>query len=57
MTNVSVKGIINASADDVWKTVSSFSEIENKTNSKRPSTVYGTISVPYLGTEPKGRAI
>ncbi len=28
MTNVSVKGIINASADDVWKTVSSFSEIE-----------------------------
>jgi len=28
MTNVSVKGIINASADDVWKTISSFSEIE-----------------------------
>ena len=28
MTNVSVKGTINASADDVWKTVSSFREIE-----------------------------
>ena len=28
MTNVSVKGIINASADDVWKTIRSFSEIE-----------------------------
>jgi len=28
MTNVLVKGTINASADDVWKTVSSFSEIE-----------------------------
>ena len=28
MTHVSVKGTINASADDVWKTVSSFSEIE-----------------------------
>ncbi len=28
MTHVSVKGMINASADDVWKTVSSFSEIE-----------------------------
>ena len=28
MTDVSVKGIINASADDVWKTISSFSEIE-----------------------------
>jgi carbon monoxide dehydrogenase subunit G len=28
MTNVSVKGTINASADDVWKTVSSFRDIE-----------------------------
>jgi len=28
MTSVSVKGTINASADDVWKTVGSFSEIE-----------------------------
>ncbi len=28
MTHVLVKGTINASADDVWKTVSSFSEIE-----------------------------
>jgi len=28
MTHVSVKGTINASADDVWKTVSSFSGIE-----------------------------
>jgi len=28
MTSVSVKGTINASADDVWKTISSFSEIE-----------------------------
>jgi carbon monoxide dehydrogenase subunit G len=28
MTNVSVKGTINASADDVWKTISSFRDIE-----------------------------
>ena len=28
MTNVLVKGTINASADDVWKTIRSFSEIE-----------------------------
>ncbi len=28
MTNVSVKGTINASSDDVWKTVSSFRDIE-----------------------------
>ena len=28
MTNVSVKGTINASADDVWKTVGSFRDIE-----------------------------
>ncbi len=28
MTHVSVKGTINASADDVWKTVSSFRDIE-----------------------------
>ena len=28
MTHVSVKGTINASADDVWKTISSFREIE-----------------------------
>jgi len=28
MTNVSVEGTINASADDVWKTISSFRDIE-----------------------------
>ncbi len=28
MTNVSAKGTINASADDVWKTVGSFRDIE-----------------------------
>jgi len=28
MTNVSIKGTINASADDVWKTVCSFRDIE-----------------------------
>jgi len=42
MTNVSVKYAINAAADEIWKTLSSFRDIEKYMPLVKSSTVKGT---------------
>jgi len=60
MVNVSVKGKINASADDVWKTFSSFRDVEKYFPLIKSSTVQGfglgTKRTCTIGTHDNGDA-